>query len=100
MLGPDIKEERLLCPIRVSMVYLERTKELRRNTSLLFISVKPNFGRDVRGPTISAWNKKVISVCYRISKAIPPGPLKVGAHDVRAPASSLAYLPRCLEEEC
>ena len=29
--------------------------------------------------------------CYDISKAVPPGPFKVRAHEVRALASSLAY---------
>ena len=34
---------------------------------------------------------ELILTCYDISKAIPPGPLKVRAHEVRALASSLAY---------
>ena len=91
VLGQGMEEDRLLCPIRALKVYLDRTKGLRRNTSLLFVSFRPNFSKDIRAATISSWIKKVILMAYDISKAVPPGPLKARAHDVRALAASLAY---------
>ena len=90
-LGQDMEKDRLLCPIRALKIYLARTKEMREDKALLFVSFKPGFKKDIRRPTISSWIKKLVRTCYEISCAVPPGPLSVRAHDVRALSASLAF---------
>ncbi len=89
--GQDSAEDLLLCPVRCLMCYMKRTKGLRGDRRLLFLSYKKGFKKDIRAGTVSSWIKKCILTCLDIEGALPPGPFKVRAHDVRALSASLAY---------
>ena len=93
-LGQGMEQDLLLCPVRALRIYLARTREIRENKSLLFVSYKPGFNQDIRSPTISFWLKKLIRLCYDIAPKVQPGPLSVRAHDIRALSSSLAFLAK------
>ena len=94
VLGPGMEEDNLLCPIRALKIYVARTQRIRENKSLLFVSYKPGFTKDIRSATISFWLKKLIRLCYDIAKTAQPGPLAVRAHDIRAMSASLAFLSK------
>ena len=103
-LGTDLESDAKLCPLRSLRLYLRRTKLLRANKKLLFVSYLKNFTKDIRSPTISSWIKKCIKLCYDLAEQPTDATFRVRAHDVRAMAASLAYLgntPLCdVMESC
>ena len=91
-LGPGLDQDVLLCPVRASRCYMDRTRKIRKGRSLLFVSYKKGFKRDISSATISFWIKKCIRTCYDLADLPSGTSFKVRAHDVRAVASSLAFL--------
>ena len=56
----QFKQDRSLCPVRALRYYLDRTKDLRDDRSLLFISFKKGHSTDIRPATLSSWLKQTI----------------------------------------
>ena len=94
VLSSGMEEDNLLCPVRALKIYLSRTQGIRENKTLLFVSYKTGFMRDIKSPTISFWLKKLIRLCYDIASKVQPGPLAVRAHDIRALSASLAFFSK------
>ena len=88
-LGQDFEDDHLLCPVRAVRVYLERTKTLRKNQQLFFISPHSSFKYDIKPATISAWLKKTIILCYEMNKSSYNR--KFRAHSIRSKAVSWAF---------
>ena len=91
ILTSDLTEDISLCPVRALKIYLDRTKELRQNKSLIFVSFKPGFKKDISRSTISHWLKKTVLSCYEMADQETLQVSRVKAHDVRALSASLAF---------
>ena len=91
LLDSGLKEDRTLCPVRALRIYLDRTQKIRTGKSLLFVSFKPGFNKDISRSTISHWIKQTVQICYRSADSETLQLSKVKAHDVRALSSSLAF---------
>jgi hypothetical protein len=91
-LSPDLQEDRSLCVVRAIKYYLSRTKTLRKDRPRLFIAIKKGHNKDICRNTVSSWIKKTILLAY--AKASPEVQRlhRVKAHDVRAMASSWAFM--------
>ena len=87
----QFKEDRTLCPVRALRYYLDRTKDLRRSRSLLFISFKKGHTSDIRPTTLSSWLKQTILLCYKQADQQVLDLVQVIAHDIRAFAASKAF---------
>ena len=87
----QFKEDRTLCPVRALRYYLDRTKDLRRSRSLLFISFKKGHTSDIRPTTLSSWLKQTILLCYKQADQQALDLVQVKAHDIRAFAASKAF---------
>ena len=61
----QFKQDRSLCPVCALRYYLDRTKDLRGDRSLLFISFKKGHSADIRPATLSSWLKQTILLCYK-----------------------------------
>ena len=92
--GQESQEDMSLCPVRCLFHYLDRTRDLRGNRKLLFLSYKKGFKKDISSATVSSWIKKCILLCLDLQGKTPQGPFRVRAHDVRALSASLAYSAR------
>ncbi|CAG2193387.1 unnamed protein product [Mytilus edulis] len=81
---PDDSSSKVLCPIRVLLLYLQRTRSLRTSSnSRLFIPI--NKGKqDLSAKTISTWICKTIQLAYSFSNEELLNSMHVKAHDVRA----------------
>ena len=90
-LGEDLQDDMTLCPVRALRYYLDRTKDLRKEKHLLFISFKPGFKNDIKKATISSWLKHTILTAYESVKPDLSEQVKPKAHDVRAMSASLAF---------
>ena len=55
-LDHSMNEDMTLCLVRY---YLDKTKELRKNKYLLFISFKDGFSKDIQRATISSWLEQI-----------------------------------------
>ena len=87
ILGPD-DEDRYLCPVRALKHYLNVTSPTRPETCRkLFISINPNFAKDVSVSTVSRWVSDVVKLAYATKLESLPSSR---AHEVRAWAASLA----------
>ena len=84
----QFKEDRTLCPVRALRYCLDRTKDLRRSRSLLFISFKKGHTSDIRPATLSSWLKCTILLCYKQADQQALDLFQVKAHDIRAFAAS------------
>ncbi|CAG2193457.1 unnamed protein product [Mytilus edulis] len=89
----------VLCPIRVLLLYLQRTRSLRTSSnSRLFIPI--NKGKqDLSAKTISTWICKTIQLAYSFSNEELLNSMHVKAHDVRAISSSWALFNNASLEE-
>ena len=85
------KEDRTLCPVRALRYYLDRTKDLRRSKSLLFISFKKGHTSDIRPATFSLWLKQTILLCYKQTDQQALDLVQVKVHDIRAFAAPKAF---------
>ena len=84
------KEDGSLCPVRALCYYLDKSKDLRDNKQLVFVSFK-NFDRSISPSAISSWIKHTVLLCYKLSDKEP---LQVKAQDVRAFAAFKAFQGR------
>jgi len=64
---------------------------MRKNKSLLFISHKPEFDRDIHKNTISGWIRKLICFCYQHASAETLELAGTSTHAIRGMAASLAF---------
>ena len=87
----EFKQDRSLCPVRALRYYLDRTKDLRGDRSLLFISFKKRHSTDIRPATLSSWLKQTILLCYKQADQQALDLVQVKAHDIRAFAASKAF---------
>ena len=100
VLPPSEETDRSLCPVRVARVYMDRTKDHRKDKKLLFIAISPNHPTDIRVNTISAWMRDLIEYCYRNQndKALElMGPRR--AHEIRAKAASVVFTSNAAMED-
>ena len=86
----QFRGDRTLCPVRALRYYLDRTKDLRRSRSLLFISFKKGHTSDISPATLSSWLKQTILLCYKQADQQALDLVQVKAHDIRAFAASKA----------
>jgi integrase len=91
-LGRSMSADRSLCPVRALKHYWQRTADLRKDSSRLFISFKKGFSGDIAKNTISFWIRKAILLAYEHASPDTTQLFSVKAHDVRAMASSWAFL--------
>ena len=87
VLGPDLwdSDDKLLCPVRSIKHYLKRTRSLRKDRQLLFISWQLNRETEIKPGTISSWIKQAIYSAYGGKKS------GVKAHQTRSAGASWAY---------
>lgn len=90
-LGPGLEEDTKLCPVRSLRFYLERTKECRRNTDQLFVSISDRKNAAVCKNTIASWIKQTIKFGYENCSSSLIKHLSLNAHEVRALAHSVAF---------
>ena len=91
LLEPGADEDRGLCPVRAIKIYLDRTKDLREDRQLLFVSYKAGHKGDIHKNTISSWIRKLL---YWVYSSAPEDAIKLSSartHEVRALASSMAF---------
>ena len=81
---------RFLCPVFALRYYLDRTKDLREDKDLVFISFRKSFQKDIVPATVSSWIKQTVLLCYQLSDEETQNLHQIRAHDVRAFAASTA----------
>ena len=84
--------DRTLCPVRALKIYLRKTCDLREGKEKLFIAFKKGHKTDIVKNTISFWIRKTIAAAYNESPEELKKRFRIRAHDVRALASSWAFL--------
>ena len=70
---------------------MDRSKDLRGNRSLIFISFKKGHSTDIRPATLSSWLKQTILLCYKQADQQALDLVQVKAQDIRAFAASKAF---------
>ena len=90
-LDKSLQEDRTLCPVRSLRYYLDKTKDLRSDKELVFVSFRKSFKKDIVPATVSSWIKQTIGLCYQLSDEQSQNLHQVRAHDVRAFAASKAF---------
>ena len=90
-LDSSMIEDISLCPVRALKYYLDRTKDLRKDKHLVFVSFKEGFSKDISRPTISSWIKQAILLALESCGNNEFQVSQVKAHDVRGMAASLAF---------
>ena len=84
-------KDRTLCPVKSLRYYLDKTKDLRSDKELVFVSFRKSFKKDIVPATVSSWIKQTIGLCYQLSDEQSQNLHQVRAHDVRAFAASKAF---------
>ena len=80
-----------MCPVRALHYYLDKTKNIRADKELAFVSFRKSFKKDIVPATVSSWIKQTIGLCYQLSDEQAQNLHQVRAHDVRAFAASKAF---------
>jgi len=94
IIGPDMPEEKLMCPVRALRFYLDRTSSIRGVRQRLFIAYKKGHKGEIAPATVSSWVKRVIHRAYAnpnkvaLERTTPHAHM----HEVRAVAASWAAL--------
>ena len=91
-LGPNLEQDRTLCPVRALKFYLDRTKPILRDRKKLFIAFKKGYTREIAPITLSSWLKATVRLAYELIKPDELKTLRVTGHQVRAIAASWAVL--------
>ena len=91
----QFNQDRSLCPVCALRYYLDRTKDLRGDRSLLFISFKKGHSTDIRPATLSSWLKKTVVLWYKQADQQALDLVQVKTHDIRAFSASKAFLRCC-----
>lgn len=87
ILAPD-DEDRKLCPARALSCYLAVTSASRPvGCRRLFLSVNPNYNRDVSKNTVARWLRDTVRLAYSHAREVIPSDR---AHEIRAWSASLA----------
>ena len=92
VLGPDMRDDALLCPVRALRYYIDKTMSIRGTRTRLFIAHKKGHKGDIVMSTVASWLKKVIIRAYQsgpqaVKKLFFKDP---HAHQLRSLASSWA----------
>jgi len=90
-LGPDLAEDRTLCPVRALKIYLARTKDLRQNKELLFVSYRSSFQKDISKNTLSSWIKSLLRDVHGDPNDEAAQVSGRTTHAIRALAASMAF---------
>lgn len=90
-LGPNLEEDKCLCPVRCLKVYLARTRELRTNKKLLFVSWEERYSADIKKNTITGWMRDFLVNIFKSNNSNAALLAKRPVHEIRAMASSLAF---------
>lgn len=90
-LGRDLAEDRLLCPVRALKVYLARTKDLRKDKRLLFVSYLPSYSKDISKNTLSSWVKRLLNDIHLDPNKDVAQVSGRTTHEIRALAATLAF---------
>ena len=86
-----LKNKKILCPVRAVRIYLDKTKDLRKDRTKLFISMVKSSTKIIGIRGISRWLRDTIVECYRMGAPQDmDDTLGAHAHEVRALAASLA----------
>ena len=91
-LGPNLDQDRTLCPVRALRYYLDRTKSILKGRKKLFIAFKKGYHREITPITLSSWLKATVKLAYELIKPDELKTLKVTGHQVRAMAATWATL--------
>ena len=95
----QFKQDNSQCPVCALRYYLNRTKDLRRDISLLFISFKKGHSTDIRPATLSSWLKQTLLLCYKQADQQALDLVQVKAHNIRAFAASKAFYGSVLVDQ-
>jgi hypothetical protein len=90
-LSGELKDDKLLCPVRALRYYLDHTKDLRGDRELLFISHWKGHKADIKKKTISSWLIQTIRLALQSCSEETAKLCNVRAHDIRALAASYAF---------
>jgi integrase len=91
VIGPDLPDDRKLCPVRTLKAYLSRTKSFRKDHKRLFISYQEGRQADISKNTISAWVKKLLKFVYNSGNPKACQLTGLSVHSIRGMASSWAF---------
>ena len=86
--GPDLDQDRTLCPVRAIKIYLSRTKGIRADRKELFVPYKEGAMQSIAPATISSWIQKTIKMAYVDANPTGAALGQVRAHDLRSIAAS------------
>ena len=90
-LDRSLTDDKTLCLVRALRSYLDRTKDLRKGTDLVFVSFRKSFQKDIVHATISSWIKQTVLLCYQPSDEEAQNLHQMKAHDVRVFEASKAF---------
>ena len=92
VLGREMQDDYLLCPVRALKHYLKRTDKVRKEgQKKLFITFKKGHEEDIVKSTLAGWIKKTILLAYEVGSSEVQQVHRVKAHEVRGMAASWAY---------
>ena len=81
--------DKFLCPVCVLKVYLKRSNKFRAPVQRrLFISINPNYRKDIRKSCISRWLAAIIKLALSAANSTS---FSARVHEIRALASSFAF---------
>ena len=80
----------LVCPVRALRIYLQKTKDIRKDNQLFVSYAKRSLGQKVTKTTISRWISKCIAYCYELMGKPPPK--ESSGHSTRGMGASFAEL--------
>ena len=91
ILGPEMTEDKVLCPVRALRYYIDRTVKIRESRNRLFIAYKKGHKGDIMVTTLAGWLKKVVVRAYTSPSANATKLfLQPHAHQLRGLAASWA----------
>jgi len=90
-MGSDLKEDRLLCPVRCLKVYLARTQNFRVGKRLLFISYQKGRTADISKNTLSSWVRQLLKLIYVNANRDASKLAGRSTHEIRALSASFAF---------
>jgi len=90
-LGFDLREERVLCPVRCLKTYLARTADLSSGKRRLFISYQAGRKADISKYTLFGWIRKLLQLIYLNADKSAVHLSGRLTHEIRALSSSFAF---------
>ena len=92
--GPDLPEDKTLCPVRALRYYIQRTDPHRGARTRLFLACVPGKLNDIVPSTLSGWIKGVIQFAYNKGPTTSKTLYNVTPHTIRGMAASWALTSR------